>query len=65
MTREKKLQDLLEEAMPFLAVRGTYFYNSQRRGVAADLLERIEKALETPANTNPCPACGGTGKEGK
>ena len=45
MTREQQLEALLREAMEFLKARGSYWYNSQRRGVAAELLTKIEKAI--------------------
>jgi hypothetical protein len=44
-TREQELEDLLRDAVRFLRDRGTYYYNTQRRGVAADLVDRIEKAI--------------------
>lgn len=45
MTREKQLEILLREAMQFLKARGTYWYNTQRKGIAAELLTKIEKVL--------------------
>lgn len=44
-SREQELEKLLREAVKFLKARGVYYYNSQRRGVAADLLLRIEKVI--------------------
>lgn len=43
--REKHLEELLKESLHFLKVRGTYFYNAQRKGVAAELVNKIEKVL--------------------
>lgn len=45
LTREKELEKLLREVLPFIKSRGTYWYNTQRRGPAADLVGRIEKAI--------------------
>jgi hypothetical protein len=45
MTREKQLELLLKEAMEFLKARGSYWYNSQRKGIASDLIDRIEKII--------------------
>lgn len=44
MDRNRELERLLKEALEFLK-RRTYFYNTQRRGSAAALVEKIEKAL--------------------
>jgi hypothetical protein len=44
MKREKELIELLKEAAEFLRSRGLYYYGHERRGPAAGLLERIEKA---------------------
>lgn len=44
-SKEKELETLLREAVKFLKARGIYYYNSQRRGVASDLLARIEKVI--------------------
>ena len=46
MTREKQLELLLREAMEFLKTRGTYWYNTERKGPAATLIEKIEQVLE-------------------
>jgi hypothetical protein len=43
--REKELEKLLREAAEFLKARGSYYYNSERRGPAAGLLDRIEKLI--------------------
>ena len=45
LTREEKLEKLLREVLPFIKSRGTYWYNTQRRGPAADLVARIEKVI--------------------
>ena len=45
LNREKELEKLLREALPFIKKRGTYWYNTQRRGPAADLVARIEKVV--------------------
>lgn len=46
MTREKQLEVLLREAMDFLKTRGTYWYNTERKGPAAALIAKIEQVLE-------------------
>lgn len=44
--REQYLMWLLEDALVILRQRGTYFYNSERRGPAAELVEKIEREIE-------------------
>lgn len=46
VTREELLEKLLAEALRFLRDRGTYYYNEVRKGIAADLVNRIEKAID-------------------
>ena len=43
--KEQELIKLLKEAAEFLRSRGSYYYGHERRGPAANLLDRIEKAV--------------------
>lgn len=44
-SREKELEKLLREALPFLQTRGTYYYGTERKGPAAKLVNKIENVL--------------------